>query len=163
MGRHLSPRYGQAILVSGYPVLTAVNWCAICVQYHFSCAPKLARKCEIERWFACGANGRLVVRSVYDHVITKFSGMGRFTYSWCSACACFARTRAPLWVWGSVPRALRARWSPAIRAVPDMSACDGLDGNPLKLFTPGWLAAWLQAKNLVATCKRIQTDILVHK
>ena len=24
-------------------------------------------------------------RAVYDHVITKFSGMGRFTYSWCSA------------------------------------------------------------------------------
>ena len=33
MGRHLSPQYGQVILVSGYPVLTAVNWsqhwCAI--------------------------------------------------------------------------------------------------------------------------------------
>ena len=33
MGRHLSPRYGQVILVSGYLVLTAVNWsqhwCAI--------------------------------------------------------------------------------------------------------------------------------------
>ena len=26
MGRHLSPRYGQVILVSRYPVLTAVNW-----------------------------------------------------------------------------------------------------------------------------------------
>ena len=25
MGVHLSPRYGQVILVSGYPVLTAVN------------------------------------------------------------------------------------------------------------------------------------------
>ena len=25
MGIHLSPRYGQVILVSGYPVLTAVN------------------------------------------------------------------------------------------------------------------------------------------
>ena len=25
MGRHLSPRYGQMILVSGYLVLTAVN------------------------------------------------------------------------------------------------------------------------------------------
>ena len=23
-------------------------------------------------------------RAVYGHVITKFSGMGRFTYSWCS-------------------------------------------------------------------------------
>ena len=41
MGRHLSPRYGQVILVSGNPVLTAVNWskhrCPICVHYQFSC------------------------------------------------------------------------------------------------------------------------------
>ena len=27
------------------------------------CAPKLARKCEIEHWYACGADG---------HVIAKF-------------------------------------------------------------------------------------------
>ena len=33
MGRHLSPRYGQGILVSGYPVLTAVNDQNIDVQY----------------------------------------------------------------------------------------------------------------------------------
>ena len=50
MGRHLSP----VILVSGYPVSTAVNWskhwCPICVHYQFSCAPKLARKYEIEHW-----------------------------------------------------------------------------------------------------------------
>ena len=54
MGRHLSPRYGQVILVRGYPVLTAVNWsqywCPICVHYQFSCALKLARKHEIEHW-----------------------------------------------------------------------------------------------------------------
>ena len=54
MGRYLSPRYGQVILVSGYPVLTAVNWsqhwCPICVHYQFSCALKLARKYEIEHW-----------------------------------------------------------------------------------------------------------------
>ena len=52
MGRHVSPRYGQVIVVSGYPVLTAVNWskhwCPTCVHYQFSCAPKLARKDEIE-------------------------------------------------------------------------------------------------------------------
>ena len=46
MGRHLSP----VILVSGYPVSTAVNWskhwCPICVHYQFSCA--LAKKYEIE-------------------------------------------------------------------------------------------------------------------
>ena len=57
MGRHLSPRYGQVILVSGYPVLTAVNWsqhwCPICVHYQFSCAPKLAKKIEIEHWSRC--------------------------------------------------------------------------------------------------------------
>ena len=40
------------ILVSRYPVLTAVNWsqhwCPICVHYQFSCAPKLAKKYEID-------------------------------------------------------------------------------------------------------------------
>ena len=35
-------------------------------------------------------DGRSFVRSVYGHVITKFSGMGRFTYPWCSAGARFA-------------------------------------------------------------------------
>ena len=52
LGRPLSPRYGQVVLVSGYPVLTAVNWsqhwCSICVHCQFSCAPKLARKYEIK-------------------------------------------------------------------------------------------------------------------
>ena len=47
------------ILVSGYAVLTAVNWsqhwCAKCVQYQSSCAPKLARK--------CGADGRSLGRA----------------------------------------------------------------------------------------------------
>ena len=38
-----------------------------------------------------------------------------------------------------------------------------LTASPLKLFTPEWPAARFQAKNLLATCKRIQTDILVHK
>ena len=50
MGPHLSPRCRQVILVSGYPVLTAVNWSlldhSIDVQSVFSWAPKLARKCE---------------------------------------------------------------------------------------------------------------------
>ena len=79
MGRHLNPLYSQVILVSGYPVLTAVNWsqrwCAICVQYQFSCAPKLARKCETNvYWFPCGMDGRAGRRAVYVHVITKFLG-----------------------------------------------------------------------------------------
>ena len=34
------------------------------VQYRFPCAPKLARKCEIEDWCACGAEGRSVGRTV---------------------------------------------------------------------------------------------------
>ena len=95
MGRHLSQRYGQAILISGYPVFTAVNWSqhwyAICVQYQFSCASKLARKCEIEHWYGCAVDERSVVRSVYGHVITKFSGIGGFTYPWCSAGVRFTR------------------------------------------------------------------------
>ena len=64
------------------------------MQYQSSCAPKLARKCEIEHWFPCGADGR----AVYGHVITKFSGMGRFTKLCGSAHA----------------RALRARGAPLI-------------------------------------------------
>ena len=28
------------------------------MQYQSSCAPKLARKCEIEHWLPCGADGR---------------------------------------------------------------------------------------------------------
>ena len=42
-------------------------------------APKLARKCEIKHWHACGADGRRVGWSVYGHVIAKFSRMDRFS------------------------------------------------------------------------------------
>ena len=51
----------------------------MCVQYQCSCAPKLARVnigCPVVR-----TDGR----AVYGHVITKFSGMGRFTYPWRSS------------------------------------------------------------------------------
>ena len=41
-------------------------------------APKLARKCEIKHWYACGADRRKVGWSVYGHVIAKFSRMDRF-------------------------------------------------------------------------------------
>ena len=66
MGQHLSPRYGQVILVTGYPVSTAVNWsqrwCPKCVHYQFSCAPRLARKYEIEHWCpVVRADGRCTV------------------------------------------------------------------------------------------------------
>ena len=46
-------------------------------------APKLARKCEIKHRYACGAEGRKVGWSVYDHVITEFSRMDRFFKLWC--------------------------------------------------------------------------------
>ena len=39
-------------------------------------APKVARKCESKHWYALGADGR----SVYSHVITKFSRMGSLPY-----------------------------------------------------------------------------------
>ena len=39
------------------------------------CRLKLPRKYEIEHWFACGADEL----AVYGHLITRFSGMGRFT------------------------------------------------------------------------------------
>ena len=56
------------------------------VQSAFPWAPKVARKCESKHWYACGADGRAAGgRAVYGHVITKFSGMGRFTYPRCSA------------------------------------------------------------------------------
>ena len=75
MGRHLSPRYGQVILVSGYPVLTAVNWsqhwCPICVHYQFSCALKLARKYEFEHWSRSSKTiNWSTVRFQINHVIS---------------------------------------------------------------------------------------------
>ena len=71
----------DTLVVSGYPVLTAVNIIIdhnIGVQLVFSWAPKLVRECESRHWPPCGAVGPSFLRSVYGHVITKFSGMGRF-------------------------------------------------------------------------------------
>ena len=59
------------------------------VQSASSLAPKVARKCERKHWYACGADGGSV-----GHVITKFSGMGRFIYPWCSAGALRVRSSA---------------------------------------------------------------------
>ena len=90
MGRHLSPRYGQVIRSAAQRIpcflklsidhridVSAISVC--------SWALKLARKCEIKRWSPCGADGRLLVRAVYGHVIAKFSRMGRFSQLWGSA------------------------------------------------------------------------------
>ena len=46
------------------------------VQLVFSWATKLARKCESKHWFPCVCGRTVSGRSVYGHVITKFSGMG---------------------------------------------------------------------------------------
>ena len=75
MGRHLSPRYGQLIVVSGYVFWQLSIDDNIDVQSAFS--SKVARKCESKHWYACGGDGRSVAGSV-GHVITKFSGMSRF-------------------------------------------------------------------------------------
>ena len=67
------------------------------MQSAFSWAPNVTRKCESKHWYACGADGRSVGRSVAQsvgHVITKFPGMGRFIYPWCSAGALRARSPA---------------------------------------------------------------------
>ena len=78
MGRHLSPVYGQAILVSRYTVFTAVNWS----QHGWShgctipgCS--LPNYIESVRLNIGMSVVRMVRRSVYGHVIAKFSRMDR--------------------------------------------------------------------------------------
>ena len=61
MSRHLSPRYGNVILVSGY----LFDSCQLTT-------PAVARKFHISHWFACGGDGR-----AYGHEITKISRMAR--------------------------------------------------------------------------------------
>ena len=88
------------------------------MQSAFSWAPKVARKCESKHWYACGADGRSVARSV-GHVITKCSGMGRFIYPWCSACALRARSSANnFFVWLVVTSLIRNR-SPRLSFLHD--------------------------------------------
>ena len=53
------------------------------VQSVFSWVSKVVRKCESKHWLSCVADGRTdggrsAGRSMYGHVITKFSWMGRF-------------------------------------------------------------------------------------
>ena len=76
MGRHLSPRYDQVIQVTGYAVLTAVNWskhwCPICVHYQFSCAPKLAKKYEIEH---CSRSSKTINWSADSFQINHVTSM----------------------------------------------------------------------------------------
>ena len=47
--------------------------------------PQTHRLPQILHWYACGADRQAAGgRVVYGHVITKFFGVGRFTYPWCS-------------------------------------------------------------------------------
>ena len=96
MSWHMSPRYGHGILVSGYPVLTAVNWpyceCHIkdedLPRHAWDTPPFLlivSPILPVQSVDAC-------VRSV-SHVTTKRKEVDNIP-----------------WVWGSVPR---ARGSPA--------------------------------------------------
>ena len=101
---HMSPRYGNVILVSGYPVLTAVNW-PYC-------------ECQYKR---CGfAKTRL------RHPSLPFDSLPYPTRTICRRVRTYVRSVSHAttkrkeadhipWVWGSVPRALRARGSPAIK------------------------------------------------
>ena len=88
MSRHLSLRYGNVILVSGYPVLTAINWpqheCAITgcrLPYQLE-SVKFNIGCPVVR-----TDGRSDGRA-YDQVTTKFSQL------WGSA-----RAREALLLW----------------------------------------------------------------
>ena len=58
MGRHLSQRYGQVILVSRY---FCFDSCQLTTTWMWNIRlqdPILARKCTISHWFPCGAGGR---------------------------------------------------------------------------------------------------------
>ena len=76
MGRHLSPQCGQVILVSGYPVLTAVNWS----QHWWAISFPLGSQTSQKVWENIGCPVVWTVGRAYGHVITKFSRMGRLPH-----------------------------------------------------------------------------------
>ena len=78
MGRHLSPRHGQVMLFRIPRFDHNMD-----VQYQV--APELPNSLESVRCGPCGADGWSFGRSVYGHVITKLSGMDRFSHPWFSA------------------------------------------------------------------------------
>ena len=117
MSWHMSPPYGHGILVSDYPVLTAVNW----PYWEFPILKSYIKDVDLPRhaWDtppflfkvsptppiqSVDAYVRMYVRTYVrtyvrsvNHVTTKRKEVDHIP-----------------WVWGSVPRALRARGSPAI-------------------------------------------------
>ena len=104
MSWNMSPRYGHGILVSGYPVLTAVNWpyCECPILKSYIKDVDLPRHAWDTPPFLLIVSPTPPVQSVdayvrsVNHVTTKRKEVDHIP-----------------WVWGSVPRALRARGSPA--------------------------------------------------
>ena len=113
MSWHMSPRYGHGILVSGYPVLTAVNWpyceCPILKSYikdvdlprhAWDTPPFLLIVSPTPPVQSVDAYVRMYVRTYVrsvNHVTTKRKEVDHVP-----------------WVWDSVPRALRTHGSPGI-------------------------------------------------
>ena len=108
MSWHMSPRYDYGIMVSGYPVLTAVNWpyceCPMLKMWTWQDTPETP-SLPFDSLPYPTRTIRKRVRSV-NHVTTKGKEVDH-----------------NLWVWGSVPRALRARGSPAIIQLKINNAC----------------------------------------
>ena len=81
MGRLLSPQYGHVILVSRYPVLTAIK-----INQNMDGQYQVAgfhKTRKIEHWFTCVADGR-----TYGHETTKIFSDGKitkFSYPWVTA------------------------------------------------------------------------------
>ena len=71
----------------------------MCVQYQFSCAPKLVRKSEIEHWLSCGADGRaggsgrktvMSMRELFcSDPLAGFEKMAGFQIFYCLKIKCF--------------------------------------------------------------------------
>ena len=107
MGCHLSPRYGQVILVSGYPVLKAVNWsqrgCAISIRLHL---------------------GSQSSKKVWDITLLSLWS-GRTVVRWDGWCTVTWLPKFLLWIdfltHGAQLRALRALESSAVKKFPSSS------------------------------------------
>ena len=175
MGQHLSPRYSQVILVSGYPVLTAVNWSQhwcpmdVCIisfsvlsnklesmrlnvdrdlvkQLVSGQLPNKSRhldelthepsiwQCDTSQWLSCFDSCQLTIlgmANVKDVDLPRHAwdtppfllivsptlpvqSVDAYVRSVSHVTTKRKEVDHILWVWGSVPRALRVRGSPAM-------------------------------------------------
>ena len=137
MGQHLSPRYGQVMLVSGYPVLSAVNWSQQLPNKsrhldELTHEPSIWQ-CDTGQWLSCFDSCQLTILWMAN---IKDMGLPRYTWDTppfllivsptlpVQSVDAYVRTYVRsvshvtikrkevvhiLWVWGSVPRALCAR------------------------------------------------------